>query len=84
MTSIEYFVELFLAQNGEAGELVMPEKSVIKEWTVRMDDGSIRTFLAREKTSFIENGVERVILEVFDPHVRHESKLAEITGSLIK
>ncbi len=60
------------------------DKSVIKERTVRMHDGSIRTFLAREKTRFVDNnGVEMVVLEVVDPNVRYDSVVMEITGSLL-
>jgi hypothetical protein len=60
------------------------DKSVIKERTVKMHDGSTRTFLSREKTRFVDNnGVEIVVLEVFDPHVRYDSVIMEITGSPI-
>jgi hypothetical protein len=45
------------------------EKSGIKNWTVRMEDGSIRSFLAREKARFVDsNGGDMVALEVFDPY----------------
>jgi hypothetical protein len=60
------------------------EKSVIKQRTVRMADGSIRTFQSREKSRFVDNnGVECVVLEVFDPNVRYASVVMEVTGSLI-
>jgi hypothetical protein len=60
------------------------EKLIIKQRTVRMADRSIRTFWSREKSRFVDNnGVECVVLEVFDPNVRHESRVMEITGSVI-
>jgi hypothetical protein len=60
------------------------EKSVIKNRTVRMNDGTIRTFWSREKCRSIDNdGIEWVVLQVFDPHVRYESQVMEITGSVI-
>jgi hypothetical protein len=61
------------------------DKLVLKERTVKIDDGSILTFWSREKCRFVDNnGVECVTLEVFDPHARYESAAAtEITGSVI-
>jgi hypothetical protein len=52
------------------------EKSGIKNTTVRMDDGSTRTFLAREKTRFVDsNGGDMVVLEVFDPNAQYYGQL---------
>ena len=65
----------------------MPEKDdklILKNRTVKMDDGSIRNFWSREKCRFVDNnGVECVVLEVFDPNGRYESgAVMEITGSV--
>jgi hypothetical protein len=61
------------------------DKLVLKERAVKMDDGSIRTFWSREKRRFVDNnGLECVVLEVFDPNARYESAaVMEITGSVI-
>ena len=61
------------------------EKSGIKNTTVRMDDGSTRTFLAREKTRFVDsNGNNMVVLEVFDTNAQYYCPIMDITGSIIK
>jgi len=61
------------------------EKSDIKNTTVRMDDGSTRTFLAREKSRFLDsNGDDMVILEVFDSNAQYFGPIMEITGSPVK
>ena len=61
------------------------ENSAIKNTTVRMNDGSIRTFLAREKSRFVDNnGGDIVVLEVFDPNIQYYGPIMEITGSPVK
>jgi hypothetical protein len=60
------------------------EQSGIKNWTVRMDDGSIRSVLAREKARFVDrNGGDMVVLEVFDSNAQYFGPTMEITGSPI-
>lgn len=61
------------------------DKLVLKNGTVKMHDGSIRTVWFREKCRFVDNnGVGCVTLEVFDPNARYESAaVMEITGSVI-
>jgi hypothetical protein len=61
------------------------EKSGIENRTVRMHDGSIRTFLAREKTRFVDsNGGDMVVYEVFDPNAQYYGPIMKITASPIK
>jgi hypothetical protein len=84
------FCSLSCAQveKRKTGGIVMSEKdekSGLKNWTVRMKDGSIRSFLAREKARFVDsNGGDMVVLEVFDPNAQYFGPIMEITGSLIK
>jgi hypothetical protein len=82
------FTELCSVRKAYTGGIIMSEKdenSDIKNTTVRMDDGSIRTFLAREKTRFVDsNGCDIVVLDVFDPNNLYYGPITEITGSLVK
>ena len=61
------------------------ENSGIKNTTVKMHDGSIRTFLAREKSRFVDkDGRDTVVLAVFDPDKQFSGPIMEITGSPVK
>ena len=61
------------------------QKTGIKNRTVRMDDGSIGTFLSREKTRFVDsNGGDVVVLEIFDPNAVYYGPIIEIQGSPVK